>query len=202
MLDDCSSDGGTDRVERWMKSSRRRFAGVALLRHERNAGLARARNGAVDGARSPFVMILDADNQLHPRCAARMSASLSSAPEFGFAFSMIERFGEHSGLMGTSSWNVELLKDGNYIDAMAMLRKSTWERVGGYEKMRTGGWEDYDFWCKCVEHGIDGLFIPELLCRYRVHGESMLATETERGANSRRVRREMHERHTWLHITE
>lgn len=197
VLDDASRDGGPARVERWMRRSAGRFAGACLVRHVRNAGLARARNGAIDAARSEFVMVLDADNQLHPRCVERLLRSLE-ASDHGFAYAITERFGELRGLMGTSSWSVELLRGGNYVDAMALLRKSTWQRVGGYERMRVGGWEDYDFWCKCVEAGLEGLFVPEILCRYRTHAVSMLMTETERGANALRVRREMQERHPWL----
>ena len=166
VLDDASTDGGPARVERWMRASSARFAGLCLARHATNAGLARARNGAIDLARSPFVMVLDADNELHPRCVQRLHSSLA-ASEFGFAYSIIERFGDLQGLMGTAGWSHELLRGGNYIDAMALLRKSTWERVGGYNRMKIGGWEDYDFWCKCVEAGIDGLLVPEILCRYR-----------------------------------
>jgi glycosyltransferase involved in cell wall biosynthesis len=199
VLDDASTDASGERTEQWMRAFGRRFAGACLARHVRNAGLARARNGAIDAARSEYVMVLDADNQLHARCVERMLRSLE-ASDHGFAFSVIERFGELHGLMGTSSWSVELLSKGNYVDAMALLRKATWRRIGGYNRMNVGGWEDYDFWCKCVEAGITGLFIPELLARYRQHRTSMLATETERGANSQRVRAEMMERHPWLDL--
>ena len=201
VLDDGSSDGGPARVERWLRVSAGRFTGALLARHRRNAGLARARNGAIDAARSPFVMVLDADNQLYPRGVERLLRGLE-ASDSGFAYSILERFGEHRGLMGTASWSVDLLSTGNYVDAMSLLRRSTWEHVGGYERMRISGWEDYDFWCKCVEARIDGLFVPEILCRYRTHRSSMLATETNRGANAARVRREIRERHPWLSLDE
>jgi glycosyltransferase involved in cell wall biosynthesis len=201
VLDDGSKDDGPARVERWMRRSAPRFAGVCLARHTSNQGLARARNGAIDTARSPFVMVLDADNHLLPRCVERLLRSLE-ASACGFAYPILERFGELQGLMGTSSWSVELLETGNYVDAMALLRKSTWQRVGGYQRMQVGGWEDYDLWCRCVEAGIEGLFVPEILARYRMHRSSMLATETERGENSARVRREMKERHPWLQLAD
>jgi glycosyltransferase involved in cell wall biosynthesis len=199
VVDDGSRDDGAARVERWMRSYGGRFAGVRLARNVENAGLARARNGAIDLAESPYVMVLDADNLLYPRCVARLAESLEGSP-YAFAFSILERFGEHRGLMGTTAWDPEHLKLENYVDAMAMLRKSTWEQLGGYERMQTGGWEDYDFWCKCVEADLDGLLVPEILARYRVHGVSMLATETNRLENARRVRAEMRDRHPWLQI--
>lgn len=203
VIDDASSDQGPERVRRWMERTHHRFAGVLLARHVRNAGLAHARNGAFDAARSELIMVLDADNHLHPRCLERLADSLGDCTndgDPGFAYSIIERFGRHRGLMGTDTFNRELLSKGNYIDAMAMVRKSVWQRVGGYTRMDVGGWEDYDFWCKCVEAGIDGLFVPEILCRYRHHGESMLARETDAGRNARRVRREMAQRHPWLEL--
>lgn len=201
VLDDGSRDAGPARVERWLRTSARRFTGTLLARHRSNAGLARARNGAIDAARSPFVMVLDADNQLYPRAVERLLRALE-ASDSGFAYSIIERFGDHRGLMGTASWSVDLLRAGNYVDAMSLLRRSAWEQVGGYERMRISGWEDYDFWCKCVEARIDGLFVPEILCRYRTHRSSMLAIETNRGANAARVRREIQDRHPWLSLDE
>jgi glycosyltransferase involved in cell wall biosynthesis len=199
VLDDASTDRSAKSVERWLQAFGGRFSGACLTRHARNAGLARARNGAIDTAESDYVMVLDADNHLHRRCVERLLRSLEDSAH-GFAYSVVERFGELQGLMGTSSWCSELLAKGNYIDAMALLRKQTWRLVGGYNRMVVGGWEDYDFWCKCVEQGIRGLFVPELLARYRQHRTSMLATETERGQNSRRVRTEMMERHPWLDL--
>ena len=197
VLDDRSTDEGPARVERWMRAYAGRFAGVRLARHERNQGLARARNGAVDLAESDAVMILDADNQLYPRCVERLLRSLEGSP-FGFAYSILEQFDEHVGLMGCASWDPKLLERENYIDAMALIRKDTWRTVGGYTRMSVTGWEDYDFWCKCVEAGVEGLFVPEILARYRLHGSSMLRTETDLAANRARVRREMCERHPWL----
>jgi hypothetical protein len=32
-------------------------------------------------------------------------------------------------------------------------------------------------WCKFVEQGLTAAFVPEILCRYRVHQASMMRTE-------------------------
>jgi len=197
VLDDCSNDDGADRVERWLRANAGRFVGVQLAQHRRNQGLAAARNGAIALAGSEYVMVLDADNQLYPRCVERLLQSLDGSG-FGFAYPIIEQFEERVGLMGCASWSLELLKRDNYVDAMALIRRSLWQRAGGYSKMKVGGWEDYDFWCKCVEAGAEGLFVPEILARYRMHARSMLRTETDVEANRRRVRREMLDRHPWL----
>jgi hypothetical protein len=36
--------------------------------------------------------------------------------------------------------------------------------------------EDYDLWCRFAELGLRGVFLPELLCEYRVHGSSRTYT--------------------------
>ena len=58
------------------------------------------------------------------------------------------------------------------------------------------GWEDYDFWCKFVEHDLSAVFVPEMLCRYRWHGKSMSVTETIPNASTLIL--EMSLRHPWL----
>jgi len=201
VFDDRSTDDGCARVESWMRSFASRFAALRLARHEKNQGLARTRNGAVSMCASEYVMILDADNLLYPRCVARLADSLEGS-DFGFAYSIIEQFGQDRSLISAFPWNVDFLKKHNYVDAMAMIRKSVWSQVGGYARMQVSGWEDYDFWCKCVEAGHEGLLVPEILARYRQHQFSMLQTETNSIANLHRLRDEMRERHPWLEIKE
>lgn len=199
VLDDHSTDDGCARVESWMRAFANRFAGIRLARHQKNRGLALSRNGAVSMSASEKVMILDADNLLYPRCVERLADSLEDT-KFGFAYSIIEQFGSERSLLNWYPWDVESLKKDNYIDAMAMIRKSVWTEIGGYRRMGVAGWEDYDFWCKCVEAGYEGLFVPEILARYRLHRASMLRTETNTADNAIRIRTEMGRLHPWLEL--
>jgi glycosyltransferase involved in cell wall biosynthesis len=199
VLDDRSTDDGCARVESWMRAFANRFAGIRLARHQKNQGLALSRNGAVSMSASEAVMILDADNLLYPRCVERLADSLEDT-KFGFAYSIIEQFGGDRSLLNCYPWDVEFLKKDNYVDAMAMIRKSVWTEVGGYRRMGVAGWEDYDFWCKCVEAGYEGLLVPEILARYRLHQSSMLRAETNTPDNAIRIRAEMGELHPWLEL--
>ena len=45
-----------------------------------------------------------------------------------------------------------------------------------------------------------GVHVPEILADYRVHGGSMLRTETDKQANKAALIAEMERRHTWLRI--
>ncbi len=199
VLDDRSTDAGCVRVESWMRASADRFAGVRLARHRKNRGLALSRNSAIAMSATEAIMILDADNLLYPRCVERLLDSLDGT-EFGFAYSIVERFSAGRSLMSCHPWDVSFLKKDNYVDAMALIRRSVWRKIRGYTEMRVAGWEDYDFWCKCVEAGYEGLFVPEILSRYRLHRTSMLQAGTNDPGNALRVREEMRRSHPWLEL--
>ena len=82
---------------------------------------------------------------------------------------------------------------------MALIGKWAWAAVGGYTHIQSG-WEDYDFWCRCVEHGFWGLHVPEVLAEYRVHKQSMLKTQTDQHENKLRLVRDLNAGHNWLSI--
>ena len=177
VVDDKSTDGGEQTVLDWLESNNERFGRVLLMRHTENQGLAAARNQAFAAAATRYVFVLDADNQLYPRCL-QTCVNTGEANNADMVYTILEVFGEHQGLMGTDIWDPVALQAANYIDAMALVARSAWRQVGGYRRMETTGWEDYDFWLKFAEAGLDVVHIPEILCRYRQHGGSMLRTVT------------------------
>ena len=62
---------------------------------------------------------------------------------------------------------------------MAMLTREALIAAKGYRcSPIVTGWEDYDLWCRLATLGVRGVFVPELLCDYRIHNSSMLRTRT------------------------
>lgn len=195
VVDDCSTDNGLMRVLRWIETNGRKFAGFRIAAHLENMGLSYARNSAFELASAPRVFVMDADNLLYPRAIERCMQAMDSAGSAG-AYTQLEIFGDRTGLGDADFWDRERFKLRNYVDAMALVSKDAWQQVGGYTQLGANGWEDYDFWCKFVEHDLECTFVPEMLCRYRVHGTSMLHTETN--PNASRLILEMAIRHPWL----
>jgi glycosyltransferase involved in cell wall biosynthesis len=194
VIDDCSSDGGAALVQHWMSGHVERFGRCILARHTQNQGLVDARNQAFQLANTPFVFVLDADNQLYPRCLHRC-LELAESTEADAVYTLIEIFGDEAGVMGTDLWNPESLAHRNYIDAMALVRRAAWSTVGGYRRMPAQGWEDYDFWMKFAEAGLAVHRLPEILCRYRRHGGSMLRNLTNAAENIGRLHDDMRLHH-------
>ncbi len=199
VVDDCSTDDSLRVAHDWLRNNQNGFAHVALLKHGRNSGLAVTRNTGFEFAEAPFIMPLDADNLLLPKCLERCLGALRPTGA-AVAFATIQEFGAGSQMRSAEPWKPARFAGGNYIDAMALLRRAAWLAVGGYRTMKVMGWEDFELWCRFVEAGLWGIWIPETLARYRVHSRSMLQTHTEAGNHRREVAAELHELHPWVDI--
>ncbi len=197
IVDDFSTDGGLGVATRWLARNDDALAGYRLVHHTKNMGLSYARNTAFANARAPYVFVMDADNMLYPPAVARCLTAIKESGA-GAAFTQLEFFDERNGIGLADFWSPERLKKANYIDAMALVDKRAWEKVGGYTQLMATGWEDYDFWCKFVEHDLAAVFVPEILCRYRWHSKSMSVTETNPNAGTLIL--EMSMRHPWLEL--
>jgi glycosyltransferase involved in cell wall biosynthesis len=198
IVDDCSTDRSSDIALDWLFRNGSRFTRALLVKNIVNSGLSDTRNSAVTNAQADYIFILDADNVLLPKCLETHYCVLRHQPEYAFAYSIIAKFGAATGLMGTNKWSVDRLAKGNYIDAMALIRRDCLLSVGGYKKMNITGWEDYELWCRFAERGWMGARIPEILAKYRVHENSMLRTITTLRSNSEKLRSEMRTLHPWV----
>ncbi|WP_327254583.1 glycosyltransferase family 2 protein [Streptomyces sp. NBC_01244] len=74
LVDDRSTDGTPALLER----AARELPGAVHLRHERNGGLATARNTGLDAARGEYIAFLDGDDWLAPGHLARTLAAIEA----------------------------------------------------------------------------------------------------------------------------
>lgn len=180
VVDDHSPDDSAEVLRDWFHANREadKFSNILLERHLQNQGLSCSRNTAISFVQTPYVFILDADNQLYPRALQVLREALDHSG-YAMAYSLIERFGDASVLANNSMWLPDKFSYGNYIDAMALIRTDVLRQLGGYRIMQDKiGWEDYDLWCFFVDHGLKGCYVPQILCRYRVHSGAMTQTVT------------------------
>ena len=208
VVDDASSDASAAVVRAWMQTriatGAHPFVRLQLLRHGRNTGLAAARNTAFTAAQSPWCFVLDADNALYPdavRACLAVAQAGSEALAVVHPLLAVEaepgRPDEQRSLVSTAPWQRDRLCTGNVVDAMALVRRSAWQSVGGYTHI-DGGWEDFDFWCKLVDGGFHGIQCPRVLAVYRSHATSMSHTATNH--RWRALSRTLQRRHPWLQL--
>jgi glycosyltransferase involved in cell wall biosynthesis len=167
-------DGSTDDTPRVAAG----FRNTKYLRQPR-AGLAAARNRGLADATGEFVVFLDADDRLLPGAIDMGARTLAARPDCAMTYGRcvmmgpdgatwptpeqpIVRCGHHTALLRTN-----LI----WMPAMAMLRRSEVERLGGFR----GGFDaaaDYDLYLRLTrdrdvhDHG-------ELVAAYRQHHGSM-----------------------------
>jgi glycosyltransferase involved in cell wall biosynthesis len=197
IVDDCSPDRSVEVITRWLMQHKDRFLRAILAKPHHNQGLAQTRNSAIRLACGAKIFVLDSDNMLLPSCIAR-HCEVMDRTGAELVYSIFEWFGAIKQPGVGDFWDPSKLRHGNYIDAMAMFSKTAWSEVGEYSYFDVMGWEDYDLWLKFIERGFTGIFIPEVLCRYRVHPASMNLQET--GPKGLRLNVEMTARHPWLDL--
>jgi glycosyltransferase involved in cell wall biosynthesis len=198
VVDDASPDDSARMVVDWARGHAHRFNRLVVLRHTANAGLGFARNSGFAAAETPYVLPVDADNRLRPAAAEALLERIE-ATGAAFAYPLIQEFGTRGDVVGGEAFSVLRLQRGNYIDAMALVRKSAWALVGGYDHVQYG-WEDFDFWCRLAEWGEFGVQVPQVLADYRVHRQSMLHTTTEVRDHKNDLVADLQRRHPWLDV--
>ena len=178
IIDDHSTDDGADRAIDLLRRHQARFVTARVIRHIRNQGLSMARNSGIAWSAEPFLFMLDADNRIRPPAMSRLLEAVQTSGA-AFAYSQLRMFGDEDGIGIADIWDPARLRIGNYIDAMALIRRDALAAADGYAVLADDhGWEDYDLWCRFATLGLNGVFLPEVLCDYRVHAASMLRTRT------------------------
>ncbi len=179
VLDDASSDRSAHAVLEWMENHA--TVPAMLLQNAWNRGLGATRNALLGAARGEYVLALDADNEVYPSAIAKLVAALDDDPDAVFAYPILEvhEDGVPVTLFGYQPWEPERFRVGNYIDALALIRRQDAKELGGYtEDLRLYGWEDYDLWCRVADRGRHGVHVPEILARYSRAEGSMNSSVT------------------------
>jgi len=179
-------DGSTDATPARLESCRALLdrAGVPFtIVTQDNAGLAAARNAAIDRAVGRYVAFLDADDIWHPRLLEALVSELDAKPGACLAFPLyayVQHAGEDLGVQspvpGAPITLGSLLVD-NPIrsDSGVVIRASALETIGGFDR-GLSGYVGLDYWMRAASAGLGALVcVPRCLVRYRRHDDQITA---------------------------
>jgi Glycosyl transferase family 2 len=175
VVDDASTDESRTVIEHTLRELP--WLPARLVARGENGGLPAARNLAIAEGRGEYVFILDADNAVYPHALERLVTALRENRDAAFAYGIAEKFNAigPTDLISWRAWSVDRFRYGNYIDAMALIRRTALEQVGGFTcDGRLYGWEDFALWCAFAQAGLYGVLVPEILARYRLSPDSMI----------------------------
>jgi glycosyltransferase involved in cell wall biosynthesis len=178
------NDGSPDDTSGVVRSFQDRHPGASIrLIEQLNGGPSAARNAGMAAARGAFCVLLDADDRIAPTFVTRCLAEMQNDDRIGFVYTNIRRFGDTNDVYELPPFDAEtIVHHDNTAAACALIRAAMWKDVGGYNESMREGYEDWDFWVGCIEHGWRGVHIAEPLFEYRVK-----AWGVNRGANTRRL---------------
>lgn len=174
VIDDASPDGELiARVVEEVADER-----VGLLRHPDNRGLAAARNSGIRAAETDLVLPLDADDQLKPEAVELMVGAFEEDRALEAVYGDAQLFGRSDDILTFPGppEGQPLRHVGDTIPgAGTMMRRSLWERLGGYDEddVLRHGREDFEFWMRAFEDGVVVRRIERPLYRYRLSHTSM-----------------------------
>ncbi|TWT17252.1 glycosyltransferase family 2 protein [Luteimonas marina] len=147
VVDDGSTDASADIVDGYARADTR----VRLLRGGRNAGVAAARNRAIEAASGRYVAFLDSDDWWHPDKLARQLDALD-AHDAAIAYASYQRVAEDGRQLGivrppARVDHRDMLCSNHIGNCTGIYDRS---RLGGDGRFRRIGHEDYVFWLELV----------------------------------------------------
>lgn len=168
VVDDGSTDGSAEQVER--------FGSSARLFSQPNRGAAAARNMGVRQSRSGLIAFLDSDD-LWPVNSLAMRLELLRRSGADFVFGGVRQFRQGS------AHNADGDRSGAARVAGAMLvRRESLQRVGPFdEQLRSA--EVIDWVARAEARGLTSAAISEIVLFRRIHGANMMLTDAESAAS-------------------
>jgi len=165
---------GSDQPETLAILDRYRALGFTII-DTANRGLAAARNTGWRSTNGPYVLFLDADNQVDSAYAQKAAAWMDEDPTIAVVHADKEEFGLRDGLVEQPVPTLVEELVGNRIDACAVVRKSVLEAVGGFDEAMRDGYEDWELWLRLMIKGDRFVHLPGGLFRYRVREGSLVS---------------------------
>ncbi len=158
-----------------------------MITHTENRGLIGALNHGLESIASRYVFRHDADDRAHPERLKKCLRYFAEKPDtvlLGSAIIRVDESGRRLGLQHFPETDAEirwqLLFRNPFAHSAVAFSRAKVAALGGYSVDAPFA-EDYDLWVRLA--GVGRLAnLPDTLCEYRVHGESITATNLERMA--------------------
>lgn len=129
-------------------------------------GACEKRNIGALRSTQPFLLFVDDDSLLYDDALSEMLSALET--DSGAAFSYSDAlhviypgvpYPNGEGIRKAMPWDIESLRNGNYIETMSLLRR---EVFPGFDSgMRR--FQDWDLWLTLSKKGLRGTYIPKVL---------------------------------------
>lgn len=168
-------DDGSDCMEdlKLLEDLAGRDARIRLV-HQKNGGLARARNAGIRQAGTDIIVPLDADDLLAPQYLEYTYFGLYFHPEASWCYTDTVGFGRQE-YVWRYPWNAGRLKKQNYLTATAAIRRQALQEAGGYQAENRPYYEDWHLWLRLLAMHKYPVHVKGYLFWYRRLSDGMLS---------------------------
>lgn len=172
LVDDGSVDDSFEVIKTFEDDDR-----VRVVRNEEAQGLRNTANACFAMARGDFIMRLDADDLLHPRCLELLVEAATGEPAADLVFSDFYYLNEAGEVIGVE--NLPSTPEGEYQaptfpphGACSLIRRDVLARLGNYAE-DVSRQDGHELWLKFVRAGARTKHVSLPLFSYRKHGSSL-----------------------------
>jgi len=198
VVDDGSTDDSVAIIEFTLPASSAQRRTV-LHRQTPNQGKLAALNAVMHEITAPYMLTLDADDQLLPdyieRTLQAMQQARADDPDIAIVYSdcqLIDAQGEFIDRGRSTAFDAVKLKTMSYIPEPALCLSEAYLQVMPFDTSIKVGTKHHK-WLRMVEQGWRGLHIAEPLFQYRMHDNNLsgigtrVLSETDAGSRGERI---------------
>jgi len=198
VVDDGSTDDSLSIIEAKLPVSSK-LRRTVLHRQTPNQGKLSALNAVMDEITAPYMLTLDADDQLVPDYIERtlqvMRQARNSDPTIAIVYTDCMLIDEHNAVIDrgrSTTFDADKLKTMSYIPEPALCLSEAYLQVMPFDTSIMVGTKHHK-WLRMVDQGWRGLHIPEPLFHYRMHSQNLsgigarVMSESESGKRGERI---------------
>jgi len=168
ILDDASTDESSSILNTYSDSR------IVRYTSDKNIGLANILNIGLEMVRGEYIARMDSDDISLPTRLQTEVDYLNSHPKIDLVSCGMQQFGlaNRTLLYKESLWLVcyNAFFFSPILHASSMWRKKSFEDNGLRYRQERVPSEDYDLWARALCKGLKLINIPEILYKYRIHG--------------------------------
>lgn len=166
------NDGSTDQ-DSLKKLEELSVKGIKVI-HQSNQGLASARNLGAKEAAGNFLAFLDADDIISTTYYSKAIDILQKKSNVSFVGCWVQYFGESKDKWPSFNPEPPYILYHNMVNSSGLVyKRDCFLQAGLNDPQFIYGMEDYDSVLNLIEHGYNGVVIPEFHFYYRVRKNSM-----------------------------
>lgn len=153
VVDDCSTDNSFEIYKN--------IEGIGWAKNAENLGVSSSRNLGVAMSKYDYIVCLDADDTLNPEIKdIELNTDITAIGVQHFE-------ARNDTVVPPDNISLDLILQNNQMPVSSPFSKAIWRKVGGFKTMK--GYEDWDFWVRCLRAGATIRSERKPLLNYRIH---------------------------------